>query len=226
LIKSDLTRRALLSRAGSGLLMAGAASLIPYDAAFAKKLKPAALSDQDKADVARIEAYLNGITTMQAKFQQVSLSNQEISFGMIYVRRPGFLRVQYDPPRQDILVADSIAISYYDAELNQLNQAPLKLSPLWFLLRDDVKLGGDVTVTSFQRGPNAFQIGLVQTDEPDAGTVTMVLGDKPLELQQWSIIDEKGNEVKVALFDAQFGVKLENSLFRTPEKKQKNRNGG
>ena len=204
--QSTLTRRALLARTGSTLLFAGAALALSNTAASAKKIQAAALTDEDKADIKRIEDYLNGITTMQAKFQQVSLSDQQISFGMIYVRRPGFLRVQYDPPRQDILVADSIAISYYDAELNQLNQAPLKLSPLWFLLRDDVKLGGDVTVTSFQRGPNAFQIGLVQTDEPDAGTVTMVLGDKPLELQQWSIIDQKGNEVRVALFNAEFGM--------------------
>ncbi len=221
MIKSDLSRRAVLARAGSGLLLAGAASLLPLDAAWAKKVKPAALTDQDQADVKRIEDYLNGITTMQAKFQQVSISDQQISFGMIYVRRPGFLRVQYDPPRQDILVADSIAISYYDAELNQLNQAPLKLSPLWFLLRDDVKLGGDVTVTSLQRGPNAFQIGLAETDEPDTGTVTMILGDKPLELQQWSIVDQKGNEVRVALYNAEFGMKLDNALFRTPEKKAK-----
>jgi outer membrane lipoprotein-sorting protein len=206
------------------LLFAGAALALSNAAASAKKIKAAALTDQDKADIKRIEDYLNGITTMRAKFQQVAVATQEISFGMIYVRRPGFLRVQYDPPRQDILVADSIAISYYDAELNQLNQAPLKLSPLWFLLRDDVKLGGDVTVTSFQRAPNAFQIGMVQTDEPDAGTVTMMLGDKPLELQQWSIIDQKGNEVRVALYNAEFGMKLDNALFRTPEKKTKKRN--
>ena len=222
--QSTLTRRALLARTGSTLFFAGAALALSNAAASAKKIKAAVLTDQDKADIKRIEDYLNGITTMRAKFQQVSLSDQQISFGMIYVRRPGFLRVQYDPPRQDILVADSIAISYYDAELNQLNQAPLKLSPLWFLLRDDVKLGGDVTVTSFQRAPNAFQIGLVQTDEPDAGTVTMVLGDKPLELQQWSIIDQKGNEVRVALYNAEFGMKLDNALFRTPEKKAKKRN--
>jgi outer membrane lipoprotein-sorting protein len=213
-----------LARTGSTLLFAGAALALSNAAASAKKIKAATLTDQDKADIKRIEDYLNGITTMRAKFQQVAVATQEISFGMIYVRRPGFLRVQYDPPLQDILVADSIAISYYDAELNQLNQAPLKLSPLWFLLRDDVKLGGDVTVTSFQRAPNAFQIGMVQTDEPDAGTVTMVLGDKPLELQQWSIIDQKGNEVRVALYNAEFGMKLDNALFRTPEKKTKKRN--
>lgn len=207
-------------RAGLGALAATTALGAATASAWAKDAQEAALTDQDKADIARIEQYLNGITTMRAKFQQAD-ANGGMAFGMIYVRRPGFLRVQYDPPSQVILVADSIAVSYYDAELNQLNQAPLGLSPLWFLLRDNVKLGGDVTVTSFQRGPNVFQIGLVQTDEPDAGTVTLTLGDKPLELQQWNIVDSKGQEVRVALYDAEFGMKLENSLFRTPEKKGK-----
>ncbi|HVO04289.1 MAG TPA: outer membrane lipoprotein carrier protein LolA [Candidatus Cybelea sp.] len=209
------SRRALLIGAGTLLLTTqfGTAPRI----AWAKQAKPAVLTDADKADVARIEQYLNGITTMQAKFQQYS-ANQGIVFGEIYVRRPGFLRVQYDPPSQVILVADSIAISYYDAELNQLNQAPLSSSPLWFLLRDHVELGGDVTVTSFERGPNAFRIGLVQTDNPDAGTVTLILGDHPLELQQWTIVDQKGQEVRVGLFNAEFGMKLDNELFRTPEK--------
>jgi outer membrane lipoprotein-sorting protein len=219
LLKFDLTRRGII-RAGLGALASATALGAITSSAWAKKVKAAALSDQDKADVARIEEYLNGITTMRAKFQQVDGAGN-LAFGMIYVRRPGFLRVQYDPPSQVILVADSIAVSYYDAELNQLNQAPLSLSPLWFLLRDHVSLGGDVTVTSFDRGPNVFQIGIVQTDEPDAGTVTLVLGDKPLELQQWTVIDSKGQEVRVALYNAEFGVPLENKLFRTPEKKKK-----
>jgi len=219
LLKFDLTRRGLM-RAGLGALATTAALGTIAAPAWAKKVKAANLSDQDKADVARIEEYLNGITTMRAKFQQADAAGN-IAFGMIYVRRPGFLRVQYDPPSQVILVADSIAVSYYDAELNQLNQAPLGLSPLWFLLREHVSLGGDVTVTTFNRGPNAFEIGIVQTDEPDAGTVTLVLGDKPLELQQWTIVDNKNQAVRVALYNAEFGVQLENKLFRTPEKKKK-----
>lgn len=207
-------------RAGLGALATTTALGALTASAWAKKVKAANLTDQDKADVARIEAYLNGITTMRAKFQQVD-GDGNLAFGMIYVRRPGFLRVQYDPPSQVILVADSIAVSYYDGELNQLNQAPLGLSPLWFLLREHVSLGEDVTVTTFDRAPNAFQIGIVQSDEPDAGTVTLVLGDKPLDLQQWTIVDDKGKEVRVGLYNAEFGVKLENELFKTPEKKKK-----
>jgi outer membrane lipoprotein-sorting protein len=192
--------------------------VLRHGLAYAKDAVPANLTPEDRADIARIEGYLNGITTMQAKFQQYT-GVQGLAFGKIYVRRPGFLRVEYDPPSQVLLVADSIAISYYDAELNELNQAPLSLSPLWFLLRDDVKLGGDVTVTSFERAPGAFRIGIEETNEPDAGKVVLILGDRPMELQQWTIVDNKGSEVRVGLYDAQFGMKLSNELFKTPKKK-------
>ncbi|HEY4161515.1 MAG TPA: outer membrane lipoprotein carrier protein LolA [Dongiaceae bacterium] len=208
-----LSRRGFIGAAGISLLSLSAPR------AFAKDAVPANLTQQDRADISRIEDYMNGITTMQAKFQQDSA--QGSVFGMIYVKRPGFLRVQYDPPSQVLLVADRIAVSYYDGEIDQLNQAPLDLSPLWFLLRDKVKLGGDVTVTSFERGPNAFRIGIQETDHPEAGKVTLVLGDHPLELQQWSLVDDKNQEVRVGLFNAEFGLPLNNSLFRTPEKKKR-----
>jgi outer membrane lipoprotein-sorting protein len=209
------SRRGFLAGAGISLLAQSAAR-----PAFAKDAVPANLTAQDRADIARIEAYMNGITTMQAKFQQFS-ATQGLVFGTISVKRPGFLRVQYDPPSQVLLVADGIAISYYDGELNQLNQVPLNLSPLWFLLRDKVKLGGDVTVTSFERAPNAFRIGIQETDHPEAGKVVLALGDHPLELQQWTLIDEKKQEIRVGLFNAEFGLPLDNALFRTPERKKR-----
>ena len=147
--KLRLSRRGLIQVAGVSLF---APIVLRHRLAIAGDAAPANLTAEDRADIARIEGYLNGITTMQAKFQQYS-GVEGLAFGKIYVRRPGFMRVEYDPPSQVLLVADSIAISYYDAELNELNQAPLNLSPLWFLLRDNVKLGGDVTVTSFERAP-------------------------------------------------------------------------
>jgi hypothetical protein len=41
-------------------------------AAGAAEPKRAALSEQDKADVTRAESYLNGITTLKARFLQIS----------------------------------------------------------------------------------------------------------------------------------------------------------
>lgn len=221
---STINRRRFLqlSAVSAGCLTAATGWLSGPVSAVAKTApQPITLNPQDQQDVGRIEQYLNDLTSVQARFQQYS-ANQGLVFGKIYLRRPGRLRVEYDPPSQVILVADGIALSYYDAELNNISQVPLNLSPMWFLLKDKVQLtGGNVTLTSFKRAPGAFQVGLVQSDEPDAGSVVLEFGDRPLELRQWTITDNKNQQVQVGLYDARFGVQLANELFATPQKKSK-----
>lgn len=179
---------------------------------------PANLAPQDQADIQRIQDYLNGITTMQAKFQQYSAKGG-IAFGNLYLKRPGFIRIEYEPPSPMLIVSDSVSLHYYDPELDQINRVPVSSSPIWFLLKENVRLGGDVTVTDFQRAPNSFAITIQQTDEAEEGKVTLELGDKPLELRQWTVIDNKQQEVRVGLFNAQFGMEIDQQLFRVPRKK-------
>lgn len=216
-MKLAVTRRHLL-RLGAASFTGALASPFILRGARADTAQQVALSATDKADVARIEGYLNSLSTVKASFQQFT-NSEGLAFGRIYLRRPGRLRVEYDPPSEILLVADGTLLSYYDSELNHIEQVPLRLSPMWFLLRDNVKLGGDVTVTQFKRNSGNILIGLVQSDEPDAGSVQLEFGDKPLELRQWTITDSAGTQVRVGLYDAQFGVQLANELFATPRKK-------
>jgi outer membrane lipoprotein-sorting protein len=222
----SLHRRRLL-QAGAGLLGAATLGLAVPRIVRAQGTNQGAnqaaqLTDADKADIARVEGYLNSVSTMQASFQQET-ANEAISFGRIYLRRPGRLRVEYEPPSEILLIADGTLLSYYDAELNHIEQVPLKLSPMWFLLRDDVELGGDVTVTTFKKADKVIVIGMVQSDEPDAGSVTLELGDQPLELRRWTITDPAGAQVQVSLFNTEFGGALSPALFATPRKKERNR---
>lgn len=220
-MKLRLSRRHLLQLSAAPLLTTALAAALPLPflaGARADTAQQAALSEADRVDVGRIEDYLNGLSTVKASFQQYT-NSEGLAFGRIYLRRPGRMRVEYDPPSEIILVADGTLLSYYDSELNHIEQVPLKLSPMWFLLRDKVRLGGDVTVTQFKRNADNILIGLVQSDEPDAGSVVLEFGDKPLELRQWTIVDPAGTEVRVGLYDAEFGGQLANELFATPRKK-------
>jgi outer membrane lipoprotein-sorting protein len=216
-----LSRRHLL-HLGTATAVAAALPMPFTVRAHADTAQQAALSEADKIDVARVEDYLNGLSTVKASFQQYTES-EGLAFGRIYLRRPGRMRVEYDPPSEIVLVADGLLLSYYDSELNHIEQVPLKLSPMWFLLRDRVELGGDVTVTQFKRVADSIMIGLVQSDEPDAGSVLLEFGDKPLELRQWTVIDPAGTQVRVGLYDAQFGGQLANDLFATPTKETRDR---
>ncbi|WP_374375108.1 outer membrane lipoprotein carrier protein LolA [Dongia sp.] len=206
------TRRHLLA-------LAGGFAPAPLFGSFAlADAVPANLTPQDQADIRRIQDYLNGITTMQAKFQQYSAKGG-IAFGNLYLKRPGFIRIEYEPPSPMLIVSDSVSLHYYDPELDQINRVPVSSSPIWFLLKENVHLGGDVTVTDFQRAPNSFAITIRQTDDAEEGKVMLELGDKPLELRQWTVVDNKEQEVRVGLFNAQFGMEIDQQLFRVPRKK-------
>src|SRR4029453_17996211 len=89
-----LGRRGLL-QAGAGLLGAAAFGLAMPRILRAETAQAAQLTDGDKADIARVEGYLNGISSMKASFQQFT-DSEGLAFGRIYLRRPGRLRVEYD----------------------------------------------------------------------------------------------------------------------------------
>jgi outer membrane lipoprotein-sorting protein len=204
-----MTRRALL----------GALVLAPFTALAAEVAQPADapmnLSEDDRADLKRISIYLDGIHTMRARFSQVA-SGGALSSGTIYLRRPGQMRVEYEPPVPVLLVADGYWVDYYDTKLGQLTQIPISQTPIWFLLQETIKFTPATTVTRIERSPGALRVSLYQTEHPDAGSASLTFADDPLQLKQWTIKDSQGNQIEIALHGAVFGEALPNDLFVTP----------
>jgi outer membrane lipoprotein-sorting protein len=213
-----MTRRALL----------GALALAPFTGLAAQAAQaadaPMKLSDDDRADLKRISAYLDSIHTMRARFQQVAASGG-LASGKIYLRRPGLMRVEYEPPVPVLLVADGLWVNYYDTELDQLTQIPISQTPVWFLLQETIDFTPAITVTRIERSPGALRLSVYQTENPDAGSASLTFSDDPLQLKQWTIKDSQGTQVEIALQDAVFGGALSNDLFATP-RTRKQQNGG
>ena len=172
----------------------------------------AALSDLDLADIARAEAYLNSIQTMKARFIQVGPQGG-LSEGNFYLRRPGRLRFEYDPPIPVLVVADGTWVVFYDSEINQVTRLPLGSTPLAVLLREEIRLRGSVTVTEVERATGTLRITVIDTEAPDQGTITLVFSDRPLALRQWLVRDPQGLETSIAMSQIQFNLILEPSLF-------------
>lgn len=175
-------------------------------------LAHAALSPTDNADLIRVQDYLNNIHTLQSRFEQIS-DDGGIATGTIYLSRPGKMRVEYDPPVPILLVATEGRIWYYDKKLEQVSFFDLKDTPAWFLLQDNVRFGGDITVANLERDSAVLRVTLTETKNPDLGQATVVLSDHPLELRKWQILDAQGKNVTVTLDDPHYGVPLNPNLF-------------
>ena len=187
--------------------------LVPTFAAIAGPA-PAALTQEDTLELQRIAAYLNGIRTMTARFRQIA-GNGTVSEGKLWVARPGRMRFEYDPPNPIRLLADSTYVYYWDDELKQASKYELRSTPAWFLLRDPIAFGADVTVTSFQRvGGATIGVTVVENAQPDAGSLTLVLTENPLTLRQWIVVDQQGKTTTVTLSDLHFGMALDPTLFQ------------
>jgi len=197
----SLARRSFLT-AALGLLLAG-----PWAAPAG-----AALSPDDSAAIQRAIHYLNGIDTLKARFVQIS-SNGAYAEGSLLVDRPGKLRFDYDPPYPILMIANGLSFLYYDRELKQASFLPLWETPLWFLIRDKVKLTDDLEVLKVVQKAATLRITMRDRKSPEAGTVTLVFSDRPMALKKWEMVDSQGIVTQVSLVDPKFGVKIDDSQF-------------
>jgi outer membrane lipoprotein-sorting protein len=192
-------------------LLLSAAALLPFSLT-ARAAPNVALSAQDQADIARIEAYLNGLKSLKAHFMQVA-SNGGVSEGTAWLERPGRMRFQYDPPAPFLLIAAHGQLIFHDSSLQQTSNISLSRTPLGILLADNVVLSGAVTVTGIQRLPGQIQLTLVRTDSPGDGSLTLIFADPPLTLRQWTVVDAQRRQTHVTLYNAQTGGHFDPDLF-------------
>jgi len=196
-----MRRRSLLS----------ALPLLPLAAPALAQQAPA-LSARDRGDVQRVEAYLNGLTTMRARFIQIA-QNGATAQGTALIWRPGRMRFDYDPPEPLLLVANAGQFMHYDKELRQPSIVPVGSTPLGILLRERIVLSGDVTVTGVQREGGFLRLTLFRSANAGEGRLTLVLANDPMELRQWLVVDGQGRTTRVTLSAIETGVRLDRASF-------------
>lgn len=174
----------------------------------------AALSPDEVSAVARVERYLNDIQTMRARFVQVS-SNGAYAEGAVYLERPGHLRFDYDPPTPVLMIANGLSLLYYDKELKEATFLPLWETPLWFLIREEVRLDDNVEIVDIEEARGTLRLTLRDAESPEGGAVTLIFSDEPLSLKKWEITDPQGIETQVSLVNPVFGVEIDPDLFKT-----------
>ena len=206
-----------------GLAAALPATLAAPTPALADKAKPATLDTAAKADIARLETYLNGIKTMRTRFLQIA-QNGNTASGELTISRPGRMRLEYDPPTPTLLIANGTFLIYIDRYLQQVTHVFLKNTPVGVLVAEDIKLSGEMTVTHFAREPGVVRVTLAKTNEAEEGNITLVFADAPLALRQWVVIDAQGNRTSITLDALEYGVAVKPEMFQytAPEKIQQN----
>ncbi len=187
------------------LLLAGLAGL---------PLLPTAAQAQaaDRAVLARVEAYLNALRTLRARFLQVA-DNGASAQGTAWIWRPGRMRFDYDPPEPILLVASGGQVMMYDRELRQPSTVPTSSTPLGILLREQIRLSGDITVTGLERRGGFLHVALHRTNAAAEGRLTLTFQEEPMELRQWTVVDAQGRRTQVTLYELDTTTRPDPRIF-------------
>ena len=172
----------------------------------------------EKLSLAAISGYLNGMQTAQGAFTQIN-DDGTISTGRIYIKRPGRVRFEYDPPEATLVVADGDTLGIVDPKSNTGPEAyPLHRTPLKIILARNVDLTRERMVTGHASDGKSTTIRAQDPDNPEYGSIDLVFTADPVELRQWVINDSGGGRTTVVLGDLETGGQLANERFVIPGK--------
>ena len=168
------------------------------------------VDDQDQV-LADVEAYLNGITTLDSRFVQLN-QDGTVMTGEFQLKRPSFARFAYDDP-PTLLVARGQKYMFWDAEMGQFYEGPVSTTPASVLLHENINLPEVTNILDVSRSKGMLMVTLEPADQPGTGVLTLAFEENPMRLRQWFVQDAQGYVTRVTLVEVAFGVEIDNELF-------------
>ena len=174
----------------------------------------ASFDANQKAQAAKVSAYLSSLQTLVGNFVQVGPDGAKTK-GDFYIQKPGKLRFEYEPPNPIDVVADGSSLVVRDRKLATQDIYPLSQTPLRFLLSDRIDLLKDTNVVSVTADDLYISV-TIEEKQALIGTsrLMLMIGAKDGQLKQWTVTDPQGYDTTVAVYNLDSSKKIDPSLFK------------
>ena len=154
---------------------------------------------ESNADILNIERYLNSIHTLEAEIIQIS-STGEVETGIIFIKKPGQMRFEYDPPSNHLVIASGLLLVIIDKKSNGEPQRYLtSQTPIGYLLNERVNLANNPALNGVSIKSDEIRIKLSDDKKPRSGQLELVFTKQPIDLKEWIITSYSGEETRVLL---------------------------
>ncbi len=168
-----------------------------------------------------VSTYLNQMQTAQGGFTQIN-GDGTLSTGQIYIKRPGRVRFEYNAPDNSLVVAGGGQVAVFDPKSNTAaDRYPLNQTPLNIILERNVDLGRARMVTNHTSDGTKTTITAQDPDHPEYGNIQMVFTANPVELRQWIVTDDVGEQTTVILNDLTKGAAIGDIQFNIQNEMRK-----
>jgi len=167
----------------------------------------------ERISLNKISDYINGLTTLQADFEQIN-SDGSIDRGKLYIRRPGRMRLEYTAPNNALVIAGAGSVAIFDNKSkNGPTLFPLKKTPLNLLLKKNVDLSKNEMITEHTANNENTFIVAKDPKRKSQGSIKMVFSNSPVSLQGWTITNQSNQKTKIILDKLDKKTKIPLYLF-------------
>lgn len=167
----------------------------------------------EKISLNALSRYLNQLSTAKGAFTQVN-DDGTISTGTIFIKRPGRIRFEYNPPEKALVLASGGTVVIYDPKTNEPPESyPLARTPLSIILAKNVNLSRAKMVVGHTADDKSTTVKAQDPEHPEYGNIELVFTSNPIELRQWVINDDAGSRTTVILGELDKKARMNNTLF-------------
>lgn len=168
----------------------------------------------EKLSLNALSRYLNTITQATSDFTQVN-DDGSLSTGKFYIKRPGRMRFEYNPPEKLLVMAGGSNVGIFDGKSNiqKAERYPLRRTPLNLILEKNVNLAARNMVVGHDFDGTATVVTAQDPKNPEYGTIQLKFTSNPIELRQWIVTDGQGAKTTVILGQLQRADNLPSTLF-------------
>lgn len=168
---------------------------------------------------AALNAFLDGLDTLQAKFEQSVLDTENTTAGLMHglflLDRPGKFRWDYVSPRKQVILADGRDLWILEEELKQVTRHyqswALKGTPAAFLAME-ASVEDDFEVIEIGKRLGMQWLELIPRDpQSDLNRVLLAFDGK--DLRHMELNDKFGQISRFRFFDIERNVPIDPDLF-------------
>ena len=169
----------------------------------------------DQLSLNEVSRYLNGLTSAKADFRQFNDDGTRSS-GTFYLKRPGRMRFEYDPPEEAVVVAGGGAVVIFDPKSDGAAETyPLQRTPLSLILDRTVDLNRANMVVGHGYDGTYTIVAAQDPENPEYGYIEMMFTDAPVRLARWRVTDSAGAQTTVDLGPLDTNARIGDILFNT-----------
>jgi outer membrane lipoprotein-sorting protein len=183
---------------------------------FAQAKKPVSipLDDAQTQLVQRINDYFNSFKSLKGNFTQISPRGNSVK-GIMMISKPGKLRFDYAPPSPLLIASDGTWLTIKNKQKEKGDQVPLSSTPLRLIVSPKLNLLVDTAILGVVSENGFTTLTLADKNESvNAGAMILVYDEAQKVLQQWIIVDGKGQRTTVQLENLELNVALDPKLFK------------